>query len=247
MLEDFRKFECVYREQLPHRYICELTAYAEHALRSAVRYKTVISEINFDTFHISISAPHYTSGETQEVTVERLFDEIVIMSPTGQPKQQAFEAIDTLKARELVNAELKQIAQMDYNRIVIPEKQGILLDFEGSKRFLDLNILMAGACGSVTSAVYKTTPSVEINLLKSGRDLTTYSRVRKVDAIGLFLLLPDPTIIEPKDFNKIENVISDHKWKLERDGFRVVGMSSPRELAEDIYAWAKPMLEDADI
>ena len=55
---------------------------------------------------------------------------------------------------------------MDFEKIVTAESQGILLDYEGQKHFLDLNLLTPKGCGSVTSAVYKTAQSVEMNLLK---------------------------------------------------------------------------------
>ena len=162
------------------------------------------------------------------------------MAPSAKRKVNEFESIDTPTARQLVNQKLKEIATMDFEKIVPSEGQGLLLDYEGTKHFLDLNILTAGACGSVTSAAYKSAQTVEINLLKSSRDLTTYSRVKEMDNIGLFLLLPQADLMEPKEFKKIEEVIDEHEWKLERDGFRVVSHHSPSELANEIYEWAKP-------
>jgi hypothetical protein len=125
---------------------------------------------------------------------------------------------------------------------VRPDDQGLLLDYDGAKHFLDLNLLTAKACGSVTSAVYKTAQSVELNLLKTSRDLTTYSRVREMDDIGLFLLLPELGTLEAKEFKRITEVIEEHEWKLERDGFRVVSLASPSMLAMEIYDWARPTM-----
>jgi hypothetical protein len=142
-----------------------------------------------------------------------------------------FESIDTPRARKLVNIELKKIAQMDYEKIVRPDDQGLLLDYDGAKHFLDLNLLTAKACGSVTSAVYKTAQSVELNLLKTSRDLTTYSRVRQMDDIGLFPLLPETGSLESKEFKRITEVIEEHEWKLERDGFRVVSSGAKPTMA----------------
>lgn len=242
LLDDFKKFECLYHDQFPQKSARELVAYAEAALRQAVKTKTAIPEIVFDTHCLTLATPSFTSGDDRETTVERLFNEIVVMAPSAKRKGSEFESIDTPHARALVNAELKKIAGMDFEKIVTPDNQGILLDYEGVKHFLDLNLLTATACGSVTSAVYKTAQSVEINLLKSSRDLTTYSRVRNMDDIGLFLLLPDSRAMEPKEFKRIEEVINEHEWKLERDGFRVTSMESVSELAKEILEWATPTM-----
>lgn len=242
LLDDFKKFECLYQDQFPQKSVRELLAYAETALRQAVKNKTAIPEIAFDTHCLFLASPSFTSGDDRETTVERLFNEVVVMAPTAKRKGSEFQSIDTPSARALVNAELKKIAGMNFEKIVTPDNQGILLDYEGAKHFLDLNLLTTKACGSVTSAVYKTAPSVEINLLKSSRDLTTYSRVRKMDSIGLFLLMPDSTSMEPKEFKRIEEVIDEHEWKLNRDGFRVTSLASVSELAREIFEWATPSI-----
>ena len=242
LIDDFKKFECLYQDQFPQKSIREILAYAEVALRRSVQSSNSDKGITFDTNCLSISPFTYASGADGESCVERIFDEVVVMAPSARTKASEFESMDTPRVRKLVNEELKRIAGMDYERIVIPDNQGILLDDGGVKHFLDLNLLIPGACGSVTSAVYKTTQSVEINLLKSSRDLTTYSRVRKMNNIGLFLLLPERASMESKDFKRITDTIEDHEWKLERDGFRVVSMDTPSDLAGEIYQWAKPML-----
>ncbi|NMM76218.1 hypothetical protein [Acidovorax sp. SRB_24] len=242
LLDDFKKFDCLYRDTFPQKSIRELLASAESTLRRAVQDKTAIPEVAFDTDCLMLEVPRFTSGADREATVERLFNEVIVMAPTQKKSADRFESIDTPRARELVNTELKRIAQMDFDRIATQQSQGVLLDFEGGKHFLDLNLETPKGCGSVTSAVYKTAQSVEMNLLKSSRDLTTYSRIRKLEDIGLFLLLPEPTAIEPKEYKHIESVIHDYEWKLERDGFRVVSLPSPAELAQEIYDWAKPAL-----
>lgn len=240
LIDDFKKFECIYQERFPQKSARELMTYAEEALRASAQAKTQIPEIRFETNCLTLSSPQFTSGDDREATVERLFAEVVVMARSSGKKSKEFASMDTPEARKLVNVELKRIAQMDFEHIARPDNQGLLLDYEGSKHFLDLNLLTRSACGSVTSAVYKTAPSVELNLLKSSRDLTTYSRVRNIDNIGLFLLLPEEGLLEAKDYNKITEIIEEHEWKLERDGFRVVSLSSPADLAAEIYDWAKP-------
>lgn len=242
LLDDVKKFECVYNDQFPSKSLREILAYAEETLRNAVQSKAAISDVIFHTSSLALSTPQFTSGEDQEATVERLFADVVVMAKKNERRGSEFESIDTARARQLVNTKLKQIAQMDYELIVNPNNQGVLLEEDGIQHYLDLNLRTRSACGSVMSAVYKSHQSVELNLLKSSRDLTTYSRIKQVNDIGLFLLLPEPESMGSKDYKRIEDVIDSYEWKLEQDGFRVVSLTSPDDLAQEIYDWAKPTL-----
>lgn len=241
LLDSFKKFECLYGERFPQRSVRELMAHAEQALRTAVQSKLPLSAVNFGTSALSFGTPAFTSGAEWEETVERLFGEVVVMAPHGKKDEDSFDFIDTPKARQLVNAHLKLIAGIAYERIVA-EGDGILVDIDGTRHWLDLNLTPPGACGSVVSAVYKSVSSVEMNLLKASRDLTTYARMRRTEATGLFLLLPEQGSMDAKEFKRIENVIDEHEWKLERDGFRVVSMPSTELLAREVFEWARPHL-----
>lgn len=242
LLDDFKKFECVYGDQFPQKSLREILAFAEETLRLAAQKKLALPELSFETSCLFLSKPSYTSGDDRESTVERLFSELVVMAPHAKKTGDGFESIDTPHARALVNKELKRIAQMDFEKIVVENNQGILIEENGVKHFLDLNLRTARACGSVISAVYKSPASVELNLLKSSRDLTTYSRVKNLNDIGLFLLLPNQEALPPKDYKKIEDMIGEQEWKLERDGFRVVSLPSEQQLAQEIYLWASPSM-----
>lgn len=244
LLDDFKKFECVYGDRFPQRSIRETMAYAEEALRFAAQDRKSISAITLDSDVLHLSAPIFTSGEDSEATIERLFADVIVMAPHAKRQGREFVSIDTPRARALVNQELKRIAQMDFEKIVVTgaSTTGMLVEDKGIKHFLDFNLRTAGACGSVVSAVYKSPVSVELNLLKSSRDLTTYSRIRSLQNAGLFLLLPDEQVLEAKEYKHIVDVIDEQAWKLERDGFRVVSLSSEAQLAQEIYDWALPTI-----
>lgn len=244
LMDEFKKFDCVYGDRFPQSIIRELFSYAEHTLRKAVQNKTSLTQINFDTEHLALSPPLFTSGNDCEVTVERLYSEIVAMAPQPTKKVNEFESIDTPKVRNLVNQELKKIANLDFEKIVLSESNGMLYEDANnqSKHYLDFNLLTKKACGSVVSAVYKTTASIEMNLLRSTRDLTTFSRIKKLDNAGVFLLLPNKDLLQPKEYKHIDDLINEQSWKLERDGFRVVGLDSYNGLAKEIYDWALPTI-----
>jgi hypothetical protein len=244
VLDRFQKFECLDGDRFPQSWIAELMAYAEHALRSAAQSRAPFSSVAFDAPSLSLGPPLFTAGMNQEDAVEKLFAEVVVMAPHVEPKKEkSFQFIDTPTARRMVNEHLNEIAKLDFNRIVA-EGSGILLADEDGRHFLDLNLTPPGCCGSVVSAVYASTQTVEMNLHRASRDLTTYARIRSTEDTGLFMLLPPPKALEAKERIKMEKLLTDYQWKLERDGFRVVSHESPQALAVDVYEWAKPHLPD---
>ena len=243
LLDDFKKFDCVYPEGFPHSSAKALMAYAYEELQAAIKSKVPLSQVLFDSHVLSLSRPVYTSGNDREAAVERLFADVVTMVPSNVKKVRDFESIDTTAARKLVNERLKEIAGMDFERFVMVDHPGVLVPGEGNARhYLDLNLMTPKSCGAVASAVYKSQQSVELNLFKAGLDLKTCRKVKNLDSAGLFLLTPEPNSMEPREFRRIEETISEHEWKLERDGFRFVSMQEPADLAREIYDWAKPAL-----
>jgi hypothetical protein len=242
LLSDFKKFECVYRDPSVVKSVKHIMEHAQVVLSRAINERTSIPEVEFDTSALSLSMPQFTSGSDAESIAKRLFADVVVMSIVDERKQREFEYIDTVHARKLVNDELKRIAKLDFERIVLPENAGVLVEENGERHFLDFNLRTINACGSVTSAVYQSPMTVELNLLKSSRDLTTYSRIKGCKSVGLFMLLPEEGSMDAKSFTKIQSKIDEYEWKLERDGFQVSSFSSPISLAEEIYDWAKPSL-----
>ena len=243
LLDDFKKFDCVYPEGFPHSSAKALMAYAYETLQSAIKNKAPLSQITFDSRVLSLSHPVHTSGMDREAAVERLFSEVVAMAPSNVKKVREFESIDTPTARRMVNEHLKVIAAMDFERFVLVDQHGLSVQSDGGDRHhLDLNLLTPLGCGAVVSAVYKTSQTVEMNLLKVSLDLKTCRTFKELESAALFLLMPNPELMEPREFRRIEDAIGDHEWKLEQDGFRVVSQHIPRALAADIYDWAKPAL-----
>jgi hypothetical protein len=244
ILDDFKKFDCVYPTGFSHSSAKALMAYAYEVLQSAIKSKSPLNQVLFDSHVLSLSRPAHTSGGDREATVERLFSDVVAMVPSTAKKARDFETIDTMVARRLVNEKLKEIAGMDFERFVMVEHIGLLIQGDGNDRHhLDVNLMTPKSCGTVASAVYKSQQSVELNLFKAGLDLKTCRKVKNLESAGLFLLTPDPTSMEPREFRRIEETIGEHEWKLERDGFIFVSMQEPAELAREIYDWAKPTLD----
>ena len=81
-----------------------------------------------------------------------------------------------------------------------------------------------------------------MNLLRANLDLTTFSKLQRIKNKGVFLMLPERTQLAPAEWERIENVVGEQSWKLEKDGFRVVSLDSADGLAKEIYDWARPTL-----
>jgi hypothetical protein len=241
LIDDPRKFECVYGDHLPLTRIKELLSAAEQTLRGAVQNKGDLSGVMFGTSALSVSPLLFTSWDDEEVTLNRLYREVVAMH--SPPNKREKLGITTSAARDLVNGYLKNFAKLDFDRIVHQSKLGVPVEeADGTVHFLDLNLTPPKAIGSVTSAAYIAESSITLNLLQVSRDLTTYARAKKMDEVGLFLLLPAPDSVPAKVLRRTEEIIAENEWKLQKDGFRVVSLDSPQELAQEIYSWAQPLL-----
>jgi hypothetical protein len=96
--------------------------------------------------------------------------------------------------------------------------------------------------GSVISAVYKTPTNVELNFLRASQDLATYSRIKKLgdQQLGLFVMTPADGTMTPTELERIENIVGEQSWSLEKQGFVVSTHDSPGPLAKDVYEWADP-------
>ena len=238
ILDDHKKFECIYGDRFPAQTRHEFLEY----LRITLKQAATSNEIAFETSNIHLSEPHFTSGGSLSATASRLYEEIVVMAP-HKPRRSTL-TIETAEARKLVNAELLRIASSDYQRIVVPAEAPITMDAHGKKRKLDINLAPGSTCGTVLSAVYATSQSVEINFLKSSLDLTTYANAKGIEHPGIFLLLPGNRL-EPTIRRRISEIVEEQSWKLEREGVRFCSVDSEAKLAEEIYTWAKPELEAA--
>ncbi len=242
LLGEFKKFECIYGDRLSSKLISEMLEHAEAVLREAVQSKISLETVDFGSANLYLSEPCRTGGETAEEIIDRLYKDVIVLEPQAQKKIQQFETLDTATVRQLVNQALKKIALNDFERIVLDTKGGVIIPDGNRNHYLDVNLRTKNACGSVVSAVYKTVQNIEMNLLRANLDLVTFAKLQKIEEKGVFLMLPERHSLDKAEWERVENVVGEHSWKLERDGFRVVGLDTATELAQEIYEWAKPTL-----
>lgn len=242
LLGDFKKINSLYSASLPKKFIAELIQHAEHVLSGAVRQQLAFEQVEFQSAHLYLSAPHSTAGASAEAVLERLYQELVVVDGDTRQAGKGFDSADNATVRDWVNQALKQIALNDYERIVLGGHDGVVISEGGQKHRLDVNLRIAEACGSIVSAVYKTTTPVEMNLLRASLDLSTYAKLQRLPHKGMFVVLPEQADLARADWEHIDDLVSEQSWKLERDGFRVCRHSSAVAIAQEIFNWAKPTL-----
>jgi hypothetical protein len=237
LIPDASRFECVYSKAMS-AIVREMVASAEATLSRAVRAAKPLEEISFESENLSLSTPWTTSGRSAEQILTRLFNDVVPMGAPREKVQREFVSIDTEQARHLVEQELKKIAGLRYEQIVVDPRHVIPDEIGSGLHVLDFNLRPPKGAGNVLSAVYRTPTIIELNLLRSSRDLSTYGRIRDVKDLALFILTGKREQFEDSEFLHIENLLDEQSWCLERQGFRVITFDEPRMLANGILEWA---------
>ena len=238
LLTDISKFECIYGKAQA-AFFTEHLKLAESTLLRANKENTSIKEIKFESVSIAISEQHFTSGDSMAAILDRLFNEMVILEPSDEVQQtKNFLTLDTNQVRQFVNDELKKIAGTKFEKIVVDDEHLIPSEDGKSSHLLSFNLRPADKVGSVLSAVYKSASTVELNMLRAGRDLATYAKLKKIDDIALFIMTAKESQYEKGEFRRMSELVDEQSWRLENQGFRVVSFEDPAPIAKSIYEWS---------
>lgn len=238
LLTDISKFECIYGKAQT-TFFTEHLKLAESALLRANKENTSSKEIRFESASIAISAQHFTSGDSMSVILDRLFGEMVVLEPSDEVQRtKNFLTLDTNQVRQFVNDELKKIAGTKFEKIVVDDEHLIPSEDGKSSHLLSFNLRPADKVGSVLSAVYKSASTVELNMLRAGRDLATYANLKKIDDIALFIMTAKESQYEQGEFRRMSELVDEQSWRLENQGFKVVTFEDPSPIAKSIYEWA---------
>lgn len=238
LLSDASKFDCVYGKKTAALFK-PLIESAEYTLVRSAKEKVALADILFESANLFISQPWVTSGRNPEQVLSRLFSDVVTMEPIEEKRHRNFETLDTEQVRRIVHEELKRIGGIQFERIVTEEyKHVIPADDGGGQHVLNFDLRSEKGAGSILSAVYKTHGTVELNLLRSSRDLATYGKIRKVDDLALFIMTAKEEQYESSEYSLMRELLDEQSWCLERQGFRVVSFDEPEPIAKSILEWA---------
>lgn len=238
LLDDLSKFECLYgRDDVAA--LRSLMEAAEHSLLRARKERVRLQDVNFEVDSISIGELWPTAGPSAEAIASRLFLDVVPFIPKDERKAREFVTLDNAAVRLKVDEELKRIAGLGFEHIVTEPQRTMIDRATGEPHKLEFNLEPSGKAGSVISAVYKTPDRVELNFLRASRDLATYARLKDLqDGLALFVMTPTKESMPACDLDRVENVLGEQSWNLEKQGFVVVAHDSPAPLARDVWEWA---------
>ena len=238
LLDDLAKFECIYdKEDVAS--LRTLMETAEHCLLRARKNRSSLREFSFEVEAVSLGDLWPTAGSSAEDIANRLFFDVVPFIPKDERKARDFVTLDNTAVRQKVDEELKRIGGLAFERIVTEPQRTMLDRASGEPHRLEFNLEPQGKAGSVISAVYKTPDRVELNFLRASRDLATYSRLRDLkERLALFVMTPARDSMPPGDLDRLDNVLGEQSWNLEKQGFLVAAHDTAEPLARDVLEWA---------
>lgn len=239
LLDDLAKFECLYgREDVAE--IRAILEAAEHGLLRARKEQTHLRDVQFESAAVLLGELWPTAGASVDAVLSRLFLDVVPFIPREERKARDFITLDNTAVRRMVDDELKRIAGIAFERIHTEPQRALRDQTTGEVHWLEFNLEPPGKAGSVISAVYKTPTNVELNFLRASRDLATYAKVKRLhdQQLALFVLTPAFNAVPAADMERLENILGEQSWNLEKQGFVVSTHASPASIAQDVWDWA---------
>jgi len=228
LLKSFDKFSGLYGEA------------AEDELRFVIRaLEASLSQNHSETNipSVEFTSPKLARGESSEAIVDRLFSSVVSLSGAGyMPRKKKQGFFNNTYARDEVFRRVRTQAGVIAERIIA---SGDDLFFRDGPRLLALDIpLRCGPqLGTVVSAGFSSSDSVERALLRAFFDLATAMAISKTGIGEVFVYRPDGVLTTEKQ-RRVDNVIDISEWKLSKLGVHLDVSNSPDKLAQDILSWA---------
>lgn len=230
LLEDAKRLACLYGDEVedPTRF-----------LLSCLRKSLASGNMEPPSPNIVFSDAKPVKGVDDDDVLAVLFDETVTLArQTSKQEEIAFASMDTKKVRKLVFDAIKLKTGTDADRII--GQSETLSTRDGDKtRYLDIPLQGNFALGSVISGWYKSSISVERNLLRADVELSAARRLFNKDKIGLFLLRPGDGQIPQPAMAKLDNLIDTLDWRIRSQGLTLGVREDADALADDIAEWAE--------
>jgi hypothetical protein len=239
VLDDLTKFDCMYgRDDVAE--LRTLIEAAEHGLLRARKERLSLGELQFDSPAVLLGDFWPTAGASVDAVLSRLFLDVVPFLPREERKAREFVTLDNAAVRRMVDDELKRIAGLSFERIRTEPQRALRDQVTGEPHWLEFNLEPPGKAGNVISAVYKTPTNVELNFLRASRDLATYARMKGLrdQQLALFVMTPRAGAMPAPELERVENILGEQSWNLEKQGFVVSAHADAAPLAKDVWDWA---------
>lgn len=229
LMESSNRIDCFFR---PDPIAAEFRWLMSNARR------TLASDGTLFGHNLCLSDGLLITGDSLETTADSLFDEMVsAAAPIMEGPRSEEVGPNTEEVRRIVSSELKRIFGLNYEQVA--REQGQIL----SEHHLDVTLAPRNGAGSVISACYRTSNTIETKLLRAARDINAYASSIGNPSKAIFMQMPGADApLNAKERAEIERLTGEESWKLERAGFIVPRHEDSLVLALEIREWAEPLL-----
>ncbi|OQX34043.1 MAG: hypothetical protein B0D91_13170 [Oceanospirillales bacterium LUC14_002_19_P2] len=183
----------------------------------------------------------FAQGEAVTEILSGLYDDTVTLATRIRKKRErVFNSISNATLYTSLVDELKHRAGLDFNRFV-PSSPTIAIDDDNGSRSLYVPFRTESNCiGGLASAVYASSTTVELNLLKAARDVETAQRIRGGDNPSVFILKPGDELkhLPREQADQIEDKLDKFDWYMSQQGIYLGSHVEVGGLAEEIQHWA---------
>lgn len=181
----------------------------------------------------------YIGDDMEDVTlqVKTLYAAFANAQTESEVVENSFPLRDSHSVQEEVIGHVKRIAGIRASDILTDGGQVQVQD--GDRwHFLDIPVHTGSKVGAITSACYRTSDTVEKNLLRAHSSLTTMT-ARNGIAGGVFIAsLPDVPGVSKQLLDQIDTCIDELAWRMRQASIDVHVRDNSEELAQDIIEFA---------
>lgn len=223
LLESFERLRCLY-----DGHVADDAKFLVRVVRDAV-----LADAEMPSRSVYLSEPKFAAGASISEILDQLFRATVPLGArkTGDRAQDenAQPAADTTSVRREVLNALRDIAGLDADRIITPERTMQVIE-DGRVHQLDIPLQTHSALGTIVSARYAQTKDTELNILRADSDLQIARKVYRQDRLYMYVVRPD---VEA-NADKADKLLEEFSWKFRQIGVAMKSYTHPELVARDI-------------
>lgn len=184
----------------------------------------------------------FAQGASVDIVLGTLFDQTVTLAKkVTEPKKKSYQTISIDQLYVKLVDYLKPAAGLDFNAFV-PEQPSLQVkDDSGSHElyipFRDGEKLLGG----LASAAYADPRTIELNLLKAGRDVETAMKFGRGTKPAVFVLKPGEELGKAGSqlAHRVDEKLDKFDWYMGKQGIKVNSHVTVSGLGEEICEWAE--------
>lgn len=229
ILQDVSRMECIYpgaSENVQH-----LLGRVSALFKNSALKRIPLPSVTSVTPHVKLTPPLFTSGDSAEQAVNRLYKLTVPLEPPPDDKRLRFESRDPDQVRNSINDRLKARLALRFEQVVHPNGLTVKIDDQSSKLKVTLFTGQGGACGLITSAWYSTLQTIETHTLRGLLDLGAARSYYGAKRAEMIVLRPVSGLPE-KTLSAIDNLIDAESERAKMTGITLRAPSTDDEAAE---------------